>query len=124
MKGRRWQVTIDDISRDQKLSYEIKTVDIDLVFGAGDCLKFFSAISKYLSVLIIVTNMESRFPAMSLMVGKRGLQGKYGMTDSSPVGPLTRDKFDEIWDLKGDGIFFDISIRREDTPTNVLDHSM
>ncbi|GBM54572.1 hypothetical protein AVEN_157074-1 [Araneus ventricosus] len=67
----------------------------------------------------IVTNMESRFPAMwVLWFGREFYRGKYEMTDSNPVwtpdlddklGDHLGDKFgdfgDEIWDLKGAGIF-------------------
>ncbi|GBN39814.1 hypothetical protein AVEN_67837-1 [Araneus ventricosus] len=62
-----------------------------------------------------VTNMESRFPAMSgLWLGREFYRGKYEMTDSSHVwspdlGDHLGDKFgdfgDETWDLKGAGIF-------------------
>ncbi|GBM63751.1 hypothetical protein AVEN_275776-1 [Araneus ventricosus] len=55
--------------------------------------------------------MESRFPAMSVLwLGREFYRGKYEMTDSSQVSTLDfRDKLgyfgDEIWDLKGAGIF-------------------
>ncbi|GBO46208.1 hypothetical protein AVEN_255633-1 [Araneus ventricosus] len=52
--------------------------------------------------------MESRFPAMRVLwLGREFYRGKYEMTDSSPVWtPDLGDKFsDEIWDLKGAGIF-------------------
>ncbi|GBM64916.1 hypothetical protein AVEN_211835-1 [Araneus ventricosus] len=56
--------------------------------------------------------MESRFPAMRVLWLEREFyRGKYEMTDSSHV--WTPDLGDEIWDLKGAGIF-DISISRGD----------
>ncbi|GBM80081.1 hypothetical protein AVEN_3659-1 [Araneus ventricosus] len=63
-----------------------------------------------------VTNMESRFPAMRVLwLGREFYRDKYRMTSSShDLGDHLGDFGDEIWDLKGAGIF-DISIRREDT---------
>ncbi|GBM93673.1 hypothetical protein AVEN_42602-1 [Araneus ventricosus] len=59
-----------------------------------------------------VTNMESRFPAMRVLwLGREFYRGKYEMTGSSHVwtpdlGDHLSDKIgDEIWDLKGAGIF-------------------
>ncbi|GBN51720.1 hypothetical protein AVEN_145502-1 [Araneus ventricosus] len=78
----------------------------------------------------IVTNMESRFPAMLfLWLRRRFYRGKYGMTDSSrawtpDLGDKLGDHFgDEIWDLKGAGIF-SISLLGEEIRLNVLDDSM
>ncbi|GBO28867.1 hypothetical protein AVEN_197096-1 [Araneus ventricosus] len=81
----------------------------------------------------IVTNMESRFPAMSVLwLGREFYRDKYGMTVSNHVwSPDLRDKLgdkfgdfgDEIWDLKGAGIF-SISLLGEEIRLNVLDDSM
>ncbi|GBN95603.1 hypothetical protein AVEN_258202-1 [Araneus ventricosus] len=65
---------------------------------------------------------------VSLMVAKRVYRGKYEMTDSSHVWtPVLGDKFgdfgDEIWDLKGAGIF-SISLLAEVIRLNVLEDSM
>ncbi|GBN74186.1 hypothetical protein AVEN_14280-1 [Araneus ventricosus] len=89
-------------------------------------------LSLFLS-LDIVTNMESRFPAMSVLwLGREFYRDKYGMTGSSHVwAPDLRDKLDdhlgdfgdEIWDLKGAGIF-SISLLGEEIRLNVLDDSM
>ncbi|GBN20307.1 hypothetical protein AVEN_83400-1 [Araneus ventricosus] len=55
--------------------------------------------------------MGSRFPAMGVLwLGREFYRGKYEMTDSSPVWtPDLCDHLgdfgDEIWDLKGAGIF-------------------
>ncbi|GBM77278.1 hypothetical protein AVEN_244326-1 [Araneus ventricosus] len=81
--------------------------------------------------------MESRFPAMSVLwLGRKIYRGKYGMTRSSHVwfpdlddklGDHLGEKFgdfgDEIWDLKGAGIF-SISPLGEEIRLNVLDNSM
>ncbi|GBN25720.1 hypothetical protein AVEN_259455-1 [Araneus ventricosus] len=78
--------------------------------------------------------MESRFPAMVLSalqvqqllwLGREFYRGKYEMTDSSHVWtPDLGDKFgDEIWDLKGAGIF-SISLLAEEIRLNVLEDSM
>ncbi|GBM45427.1 hypothetical protein AVEN_56270-1 [Araneus ventricosus] len=81
--------------------------------------------------------MESRFPAMSaLWLGREFYRGKYEMTDSShvwtpdlgdklsdPLGDKFGDLGDEIWDLKGAGIF-SIFPLGEKIRLNVLDHSM
>ncbi|GBN19973.1 hypothetical protein AVEN_149227-1 [Araneus ventricosus] len=74
----------------------------------------------------IVTNMESRFLAVwVLWLGREFYRYKYGMTSSSHVWfPDLGAKFgDEIWDLKGAGIF-SISLLAEEIRLNVLDHSM
>ncbi|GBN45676.1 hypothetical protein AVEN_98054-1 [Araneus ventricosus] len=62
---------------------------------------------------------------VSLMVGKRVLQGKYEMTDSSHVWtPDLGDHLgDEIWDIKGAGIF-SISLLVEEIRLNVLEDSI
>ncbi|GBM65198.1 hypothetical protein AVEN_82375-1 [Araneus ventricosus] len=77
----------------------------------------------------IVTNMESRFPAMwVLWLGREFYRDKYG-TDSSHVwspdlGDHLGDKFgDGIWDLKGAGIF-SISLLSEEIRLNVLEDCM
>ncbi|GBN00230.1 hypothetical protein AVEN_38744-1 [Araneus ventricosus] len=73
--------------------------------------------------------MESRFPAMwVLRLGREFYSGNYGMTGSSHLwSPDLGDKFgefgDEIWDLKGAGIFL-ISLLAEEIRLNVLDHSL
>ncbi|GBN59615.1 hypothetical protein AVEN_215079-1 [Araneus ventricosus] len=74
--------------------------------------------------------MESRFPAMRVLwLGREFYRGKYEMTDSSHVWtPDLGDKLgehlgDEIWDLKGAGIF-SISLLAEEIRLNVLDDSM
>ncbi|GBL93347.1 hypothetical protein AVEN_219473-1 [Araneus ventricosus] len=75
---------------------------------------------------IIVTNMESRFPAVRVLwLGREFYRGKYEMTDSSHVWtPDIGDKFgDEIWDLKGAGIF-STSLLAEEIRLNVLEDSM
>ncbi|GBN43674.1 hypothetical protein AVEN_164751-1 [Araneus ventricosus] len=74
----------------------------------------------------IVTNMESCFTEMSVLwYGKEFYRGKYGMTGNShDWTPYLGDKFgDEIWDLKGAGIF-SISLLGEEIRLNVLDDSM
>ncbi|GBN70578.1 hypothetical protein AVEN_261286-1 [Araneus ventricosus] len=77
--------------------------------------------------------MESRFPAMRVLwLGREFYRGKYGMTSSSHVwfpdlGDHLGDKFgdlgDEIWDLKGAGIF-SIFPLGEKIRLNVLDNPM
>ncbi|GBN28804.1 hypothetical protein AVEN_98148-1 [Araneus ventricosus] len=72
--------------------------------------------------------MESRFPAMSVLwLGKEFYRGKYEMTNSSHVwtpdlGDHLGDKFgnfgDEIWDLKGAGIF-SISLLAEQNTVSI-----
>ncbi|GBM24117.1 hypothetical protein AVEN_16033-1 [Araneus ventricosus] len=65
---------------------------------------------------------EKSLPSnLSLMVGKRVLQGKYEMTDSSHV--WTPDLGDEIWGLKGAGIF-SISLLVEEIRLTVQEDSM
>ncbi|GBM43249.1 hypothetical protein AVEN_45092-1 [Araneus ventricosus] len=78
----------------------------------------------------LVTNMESRFPAMLVLWLEREFyRSKYEMTGSSKAWTPNLvdhvgDKFgDEIWDLKGAGIF-SISLLGEDMRLNVLDDSM
>ncbi|GBN16093.1 hypothetical protein AVEN_176083-1 [Araneus ventricosus] len=77
----------------------------------------------------IVKNMESSFPAMLVLWwGREFYRGKYGMTGSSQAWtPDLGDKFgdfgDEMWDLKGAGIF-SISLLGEEIRLNVLDNSM
>ncbi|GBM14056.1 hypothetical protein AVEN_101265-1 [Araneus ventricosus] len=76
-----------------------------------------------------VTNMESRFPAMLVLwLGREFYRDKYGMTSSSHVwspdlGDHLGDFGDEIWDLKGAGIF-SISLLGEKIRLNVLDPPM
>ncbi|GBN57886.1 hypothetical protein AVEN_142170-1 [Araneus ventricosus] len=56
----------------------------------------------------IVTNLESRFLAMRILwLGREFYRDKYGMASSSQIWfPDLGDKLgDEIWDLKGAGIF-------------------
>ncbi|GBL90074.1 hypothetical protein AVEN_135440-1 [Araneus ventricosus] len=73
--------------------------------------------------------MESRFPAMCVLwLGREFHRGKYEMTDSSHIWtPDLGDKFgdfgDEIWDLKGAGIF-SISLLAEEIRLNVLEDSI
>ncbi|GBO37475.1 hypothetical protein AVEN_141894-1 [Araneus ventricosus] len=77
--------------------------------------------------------MESRFPAMGVLwLGREFYRGKYETTESSHVwtpdlGDHLGDKFgyfgDEIWDLKGAGIF-SISLLAEEIRLNVLEDSM
>ncbi|GBO31397.1 hypothetical protein AVEN_246194-1 [Araneus ventricosus] len=77
--------------------------------------------------------MESRFPAMCVLWLEREFyRDKYGMTSSSQVwfpelGDHLGDKFgdfgDEIWDLKGAGIF-SIFPLGEKIRLNVLEDSM
>ncbi|GBO00793.1 hypothetical protein AVEN_212990-1 [Araneus ventricosus] len=70
----------------------------------------------------IVTNMESRFPAMRVLwLGRDFYRDKYGLTGSSHV--WSPDLGDEIWDLKSTGIF-SISLLGEKIRLNVLDDSM
>ncbi|GBM32265.1 hypothetical protein AVEN_275033-1 [Araneus ventricosus] len=71
-----------------------------------------------------VTNMESCFPAMRVLwLGREFYRGKHEMTDSSHVWtPDLGDFGDEIWDLKGAGIF-SISLLAEEIRLNVLDDS-
>ncbi|GBL87771.1 hypothetical protein AVEN_81370-1 [Araneus ventricosus] len=77
----------------------------------------------------IVTNMEIRFPAMLVLwLGREFYKGKYEMTDSSPVwtpdlGDKLGDFGDEIWDIKGAGIF-SIFPLGEKIHLNVLEDSM
>ncbi|GBN45159.1 hypothetical protein AVEN_19585-1 [Araneus ventricosus] len=74
----------------------------------------------------IVTNMESRFPAMRVLwLGRQFYRDKYVLTGSSHVwSPDLSDKFgDEIWDFKSAGIF-SISLLGEEIRLNVLDDSM
>ncbi|GBN07021.1 hypothetical protein AVEN_199022-1, partial [Araneus ventricosus] len=77
----------------------------------------------------IVTNMESRFPAMWVSwLGREFYRGKYEMTDSSHVWTLDLDdKFGDfdhkIWGLKCAGIF-SIFLLAEETRLHVLDDSM
>ncbi|GBM49499.1 hypothetical protein AVEN_107459-1 [Araneus ventricosus] len=77
----------------------------------------------------IVTNMESRFPAMRVVrLGRDFYRGKYGMTSSSHVwSPDLGDKLgdfeDLIWDLKSFGIF-STALLAEEIRLNVLDDSM
>ncbi|GBM68314.1 hypothetical protein AVEN_24174-1 [Araneus ventricosus] len=64
----------------------------------------------------IVTNMESRFPAMLVLWLERVFyRGKYEVTDSSQAWtPDLGDNLgDEIWDLKGAGIFSIFLLREE-----------
>ncbi|GBN77919.1 hypothetical protein AVEN_210386-1 [Araneus ventricosus] len=69
-----------------------------------------------------VTNMESRFPAMRVLrLGREFYRDKYGMASSSHV--WFPDLGDEIWDLKGAGIF-SIFPLGEKIRLNVLDNSM
>ncbi|GBM56740.1 Flap endonuclease GEN 1 [Araneus ventricosus] len=82
------------------------------------------------SKLDIVTNMESRFPAtLVLWLGREFYRDKYGVTGSSQAwtpdpGDKLGDKFgDEIWNLKGAGIF-SISLLGEEIRLNVVDDSM
>ncbi|GBM47351.1 hypothetical protein AVEN_94458-1 [Araneus ventricosus] len=95
----------------------------------------------YLSRLVlkyrILTNMESRFPAiLDLWLERDFYRGKYGMAGNSQawtpdlgdkLGDHLGDKFGdfgkEIWDLKGTGIF-SISLLGEEIRLNVLDDSM
>ncbi|GBN86420.1 hypothetical protein AVEN_72688-1 [Araneus ventricosus] len=76
-----------------------------------------------------VTNMGSRFPAMLVLwLGRDFHRGKYEVTGSSQAWTHDLDdKFgdfgDEIWDLKGAGIF-SISLLGEEIRLNVLDDSM
>ncbi|GBL74709.1 hypothetical protein AVEN_213911-1 [Araneus ventricosus] len=77
--------------------------------------------------------MESRFTAMLVLwLGREFYRGKYGMTGSSQAwSPDLGDKLadylgdfgDEIWDLKGAGIF-SVSLLGEMIRLNVLDDSM
>ncbi|GBN04333.1 hypothetical protein AVEN_49203-1 [Araneus ventricosus] len=73
--------------------------------------------------------MEIRFPAMLVLCLEREFyRGKYGMTGSSQawapdVGDKLGDFGDEIWDLKGAGIF-SISPLGKEIRLNVLDDSM
>ncbi|GBO22771.1 hypothetical protein AVEN_247914-1, partial [Araneus ventricosus] len=74
----------------------------------------------------IVTNMESRFPAILILwMGREFYRGKNGMTGSSQAWTSgLGDKFgDEIWDLKGAGIS-SISLLGEEMRLNELDDSM
>ncbi|GBM59709.1 hypothetical protein AVEN_204729-1 [Araneus ventricosus] len=84
-------------------------------------------IIKYGTILqYIVANMESRFPSTRVLwLGREFYRGKYEMIDSSHVWtPDLGDKFgDEIWDLKGAGIF-SISLLAEEIRFNVLEDSM
>ncbi|GBL97586.1 hypothetical protein AVEN_49105-1 [Araneus ventricosus] len=81
----------------------------------------------------IITNMESCFPAKLVMwLGREFYRGKYGVTGSSQawildLGDKLRDplgkKFgDEIWDLKGAGIF-SIPLLGEEIRLYILDDS-
>ncbi|GBL75750.1 hypothetical protein AVEN_155046-1 [Araneus ventricosus] len=82
-----------------------------------------------LRVDFIVTNMESRFPAiLVLWLGREFYRGKYGMTVSSQAWALDLGDHlgnfgGNIWDLKSAGIF-SISLLGEEIRLNVLDDSM
>ncbi|GBN46526.1 hypothetical protein AVEN_193047-1 [Araneus ventricosus] len=77
--------------------------------------------------------MGSRFPAMLVLwLGREFYKGKYGMPGSSQawtpdlgdeLGDYLRDFADEIWNLKGSGIF-SISLLGEEIRLNVLDDAM
>ncbi|GBM98533.1 hypothetical protein AVEN_271089-1 [Araneus ventricosus] len=100
-------------------------------------LLWYSGESKISARLSIVTNMESRFPAMEVLwLGREFYRDKYEMTENSHIwtpdlgdkrGDHLGNKFDnfgdEIWDLKGAGIF-SILLIGEKIHLNVLDHSM
>ncbi|GBM01922.1 hypothetical protein AVEN_269535-1 [Araneus ventricosus] len=72
-------------------------------------------VPEFLILENIVTNMESRFPAMLVLwLGREFYRGKYGMTGSiqartpdlgDHLGDKVGDFGDEIGDLKGAGIF-------------------
>ncbi|GBM77707.1 hypothetical protein AVEN_80310-1 [Araneus ventricosus] len=77
--------------------------------------------------------MENRFPAMLVLwLGREFYRGKYGITGSSQawtpelvdkLGEKCGDFGDEIWDLKGAGIFL-ISVLGKEICLNVPDDSM
>ncbi|GBM20683.1 hypothetical protein AVEN_169011-1 [Araneus ventricosus] len=73
--------------------------------------------------------MESRFPAMLVLWLRREFyRGKYGVTVSSQawttdLGDKFSDFGDEIWDIKGAGIF-SVFLLGEEMHLNVLDDSM
>ncbi|GBM29509.1 hypothetical protein AVEN_212239-1 [Araneus ventricosus] len=77
----------------------------------SDRLSVKRAISILLEDFLIVTNMESHFPAMIVLcLGREFYKGMYG--NSGGMEPSTLDlgdKFgdfgDEMWDLKSTGIF-------------------
>ncbi|GBN99689.1 hypothetical protein AVEN_224649-1 [Araneus ventricosus] len=78
----------------------------DYFYGRDEELKI-GTVAVNLECLVthyIVTNMESRFPAMLVLwLGREFHRGKYGMTGSSQA--WTFDPGDEMWDLKNAGIF-------------------
>ncbi|GBN55747.1 hypothetical protein AVEN_26654-1 [Araneus ventricosus] len=92
------------------------------------CFKPLSNYS-YSFIFNIITNMGSRFPAMLVLwLGREFYRSKYEMTDSSHVwipdlGDKLGDFGDEIWDLKGAGIF-SISLLVGEIRLNVLENSI
>ncbi|GBM89227.1 hypothetical protein AVEN_136367-1 [Araneus ventricosus] len=94
------------------------SVPDDQIGKVGNCLRPFSIVGTPMPPDLFV-NMESRFPAMSVLwLGREFYRSKYGMTGSGQAWtPDLVDELgyfgDEMWDLRNAGIF-SVSLLRTD----------